>query len=348
METLRKSVLDILAVDGVDRLGVARKLLLNAPVAGQPLEWLRLAGFVHLTTASGIHLYVVADRVDELMIAAGRWAGASPVVARRTANVVLAAAWFLLWALSDCRPGLLRPLFLVAYRKYAAATGIRPRKWAALAISLGLDATVSLLRALSPAQDFSDVSMGSLHYAAAVGGGILGYEWAREKGWRGWRLHLALAVFSWGLTAPLDLVHGVVSPWTAPLSLISIPLVTGFFYPALLLGVALAAFEWIAGAETVLSWTALALNAGVAWSARWISETGGVRRIEPEWAAFSVFLGLLASFAFRAQSKSLPPSTTKTSPVTQAASSLSKNRMDPATSRGSPTRPSGKAAPRRA
>jgi competence protein ComEC len=48
------------------------------------------------------------------------------------------------------------------------------------------------------------------------------------------------------------------------------------------------------------------------------------------------------------QSRRRPPSTTRTSPVTHEASGLKKNLIAPATSAGSPIRPSGKAAPRRA
>jgi len=350
LETLKRGISETLRVEGVDRLGIVRKLILNEPVAGQPIEWLRCAGFVHLATASGIHLYVASDALERAGTAVGRVLDVSPLVLRRALDALSLLLWLLLWALAGFRPGFFRPLLLVGYRKLARARGWRTRRWAPLAISLAFDAGLSTVRAFDPNVDFGHASMGSAHYAFAVAGGILGYEIAKAKGWNGFKLHLSLAAYSWILTAILDLGTGILSPWTVPLSLLSIPLVSVVFYPIFLVGIFFALFDGWAGAEFLFSWSSLALNALAGRAAEFVTRTHGVRRIELEAAVFAVFLGGVASFFLRwaDQRSRRPPSTTKTSPVTQAASSLSRNRMEPATSRGSPTRPSGKAAPRRA
>lgn len=341
VQSLRNSVSLALSTQGVDPLGISRKLLLNEAVASEPLEWLRFVGYVHLYTASGIHLYVLADAARAALLRVGRLFRFSPLTLSCAVPGALFFAWFGIWALSGFRMGLLRPLLLVGYRTYCRHFGLRPLFLAPLLLSLAFDAGVSAFRALSPMQDFVDVSAGSLHYGLAVGGGVLGYEWAKQRGWEGLRAHLALAFFSWVTTALLDFSQGIFSPVTPLLSLLSIPVLAYVFYPALLIGV-----FW----PTLLLWSSAILNRGVAGSSVLITQGGGVREIEPEGAWLSGLLALFTVFlgALLVQRRRRPPSTTCTSPVTQAASSLRRKRIEFATSRGSPTRPSGKAAPRRA
>lgn len=341
IQALRVSVSETLSTQGVDPLGIVRKLLLNESVGSEPLEWLRLVGYVHLYTASGIHLYVLADAARAALLRVGRLFRLSPLALSCAVPSALFFAWFGIWLLSGLRMGLLRPLLLVGYRTYCRHFGLRPLFLMPLALSLLFDAGVSAARALSPTRDFADVSAGSLHYGLAVGGGVIGYEWARQRGWTGMRAHLALAFFSWVTTALLDFSLGIFSPATTLLSLVSIPILAYGFYPAFLIGI-----FW----SDLLLWSSALLNRVVALSSLLLTEWGGVREISPEAGLLSVALaigGVFARAAF-AQRSRRPPSTTCTSPVTQAASSLRRKRIEFATSRGSPTRPRGKAAPRRA
>ena len=56
LHDFRKKISDLWTTEGIDSLGILRSLFLGESTAIQSHEWLRLLGFVHLLTASGLHL----------------------------------------------------------------------------------------------------------------------------------------------------------------------------------------------------------------------------------------------------------------------------------------------------
>jgi hypothetical protein len=350
-QNLRRTVSYLLVHYEVDRLGIVRKLLLNEVVAGEPLEWLRSVGYVHLFTASGIHLYVIWDGVATLVFRVGDLFRLSPIILQRLSFVLGFIFWITAWLISDLRAGLVRPLILVGFRTYCRRWGLKPHPLMPLVLSLGFDLGLALFYY---AYDLSEFAPGRLHYALAVGGGLMGYEWSRAQGHSSLKMHCSLAWFSWVATAGLDLFSGTVSPLTPILSLLSIPMITLIFYPTLMLGVLSLGAGFQALGQVFLLWPSVILNFLITRSAQFCSQWGMIRSIEIESAWLSFFLGTVISlivFGFRYQrlyNSKRPPSMTETLPVIHDASSLRRKRMEPAMSLDSPTRPKGNAAPRRA
>lgn len=276
IESARLRISDSLSVDGIDPLGIFRKLLIHESTASESRSWIRCAGFVHLEAASGIHLYCAWNAFAALLRrieGRGRLFQSTLSALRGLLPPIL---WLVVWSLSGFRPGLLRPLVLVGIRFWCERSGFRFMRGVPILAALGLDALLALLFSMGSERDFSEWAPGEAHYALSWWGGVLSWEFARKRGWSGIRSHFALSLGSWVAVLPLDLLEGRFSPATPFLSLLTVECLARGGY-VLLLGLAIAIGMGGAGAEIGLQWASALANRGVGWIAEGVTAVGGVR-----------------------------------------------------------------------
>lgn len=219
------------SLEPLDRWGVLRSLALDERSPEGGIGMLRALGFVHLQSATGIHLYALASLWRRLGAWLGLWMGLSAGAATRLSRAGAAAAWLYAWLLCGARAGMLRPLLLVSARILAESAGFRWRRWSPLALALALDFAAALFR---PASQFT--GHGRLFYALAVGGGMMAIDRRDDRPVPVWRQHLALAAGSWVLVALWEIWEtGLTAPLTPLWSVATIPLYGLWVYPCLLL-----------------------------------------------------------------------------------------------------------------
>lgn len=222
-----------------DRLGVLRKVLLAESAPESPHGLLHALGFVHLTSASGIHLYALASMSGSLSLSLARTFGVPLGIALWVSRFLALFLFGSAWLLSGCRAGMLRPWFVVIARLGAVSLGVRWKVFAPLTLALALDLGVAVTHSLREIP--GAWAPGRWHYALAVGGGLLAMQEAqRFKFRRAWLqtlwVHSALAVGSWLFTAVFEGFHtGLVALATPVLSLVTIPIFATFLYPVLIL-----------------------------------------------------------------------------------------------------------------
>lgn len=236
-----------------DSLGIIRHLLVNETVPGSLVGLLRELGFVHLVTASGIHLYAVSLVLAEAFYWVSVGFALRAGFARSLSRVFSFAIWFLIWLLSGMRLGMLRPWLVVSAREASVALGFKWRSWAPLFLALLVDLGATLFLGNSP---------GRLHYALAVGGGLSAMEMARGHAgneaqvWRAssFKNHLLLAL---GSSVPLALVGtwetGLISLATPILSVLTLPIFSIGVFPGALLAIGLMGTGQMAWAQKVSS-----------------------------------------------------------------------------------------------
>jgi competence protein ComEC len=281
--------LDLLsALYDVDPYGIVRRLLLNDRPRDSPEDIFRFLGFVHLYTASGIHIYAFLDALDQVgsrlrMSGTGRTLFFQSVIRVVGCGLILFA-----WGLQQLRIGFMRPVFIFAVRRVAAHFGYRFRRLAPLFLLLGFEL---LLGSLNESDLGNRLSFGRLHYFLAVGGGLLGHIWAKERGWSALSVHAAMAVSSWLGTGVLDLFAlGQIAYLTPLISLVTIPILAQATYPALLILSILS--------PELLRSLSVAMNASAGVCADLVSRLGGVIVVGPLVPVLSLFvviviLGLL-------------------------------------------------------
>ena len=246
IEKIRERISSLIAPG--DRFGIFRELLLGEGRPQSILPFLRILGFVHVFTASGIHLYSLALFSHRFCFGLTRLLQIPVSWGLMLARVMSFFSWVFVWVLCGMRPGMLRPWIVVTARSVAKVFGFRWYFAAPLGVALIADFLVALIRG-------SEWAPGRVHYALAVGGGLLAVEWGKDgknkiknkikrRGLKNIRAllydHLMLAVGSWLFTAALDAWHfGYIALATPVLSLITLPLLSGFFYPASLFAIIL-------------------------------------------------------------------------------------------------------------
>lgn len=297
-EIARLRISEVLAVEGIDPLGIMRKLLIHESTAALSRNWLRETGFVHLEAASGIHLYCLWNAFESFLqrITQQRAERLKGIRILRTAIPVI--LWVGFWGLSGFRPGLLRPLVLVLFRWAGNRLGFRWRTGVPILIALGFDAGVGFFTVFGTSRTFSEWAPGEVHYALSWWGGIFGYEWAKTKNYGSLRAHFTLSMFSWLAILPLDLAEGHFAYWTPVLSLITVEFfVRGGFlaFTSVAAGVALTRLD-----PQFLQWMSVLWNSGIARIAEGVSRVGGIRDLHSSAGAlFAGFLGLgLLGFLF--------------------------------------------------
>lgn len=282
LERARENASQVLAAH--DELGVLRSLAVHERVPGSPGGMLRLLGFVHLLTATGIHLYALSDGVGWITARGAQLAGISPRLALRAARLFSLLSWLSAWCLAGLRPGMLRPWIVVLLRRGAIALGFRWTRWSPLILALAVDAAVGALRS---GQERDALAHGRWLYALCVGGGLIAMS-AGQKGEAPWRSHFRLAVGSWVFAGIHEAwTQGTLAPGTPVLSLLTIPLFCSVVYPTALL----AAFSGTSLSGSVLD----AANSFLKWL------YGSALSVSSLWVLSrnSVVLGLLiAIFLF--------------------------------------------------
>jgi len=281
-EVARLRVSEALSVQGVDPLGIIRALLLHESAAGLSRRALRAAGFVHLESASGLHLYALLagyERGLEHVSRRFEWS----LRAIRTMRILgPVSIWFSAFALTGFRAGLWRPLILVTLKWIGRRWGIRWARATPISVALLFDLTIGFFSSFGTRADFQDWAPGELHYALAWWGGILGYEWSVARGWGGLRSHAALSVGSWLVVLPLDFASGGFALATPVLSLITVEVLTRGAYFVVMLG-ALGTALGVALAPTALAWVSLIFNLGVSFLFQGVVHLGLAREISGDW-----------------------------------------------------------------
>lgn len=304
-----------------DELGILRRLLLNEKGNARVEDLLRAMGFVHLYTASGIHLYAVVSflqlfflfllksgsklfeksRGDKkhlrssalLSVQPGGGAGWAAEGLYRLSLSLAAVVWLGVWLLQGMRPGLVRPLIIVGARTLFRQHGVRVRLVFPLLLGVGFDL---LLAGFALGRGEEAWAPGRLHYFFAVLGALLALEAWRSVPAKGlgagngssfghaleWRTHVAMSVGSWLLTAPLDLIeYGRIAPLTAPLSLVTIPILASVVYPLSGVGIVL-------GEPVLLHWASLIANGMIRFCAQGVGMAGAIWTVQSEGAGTAV------------------------------------------------------------
>ena len=222
VEHVRENVSSLIGDD--DPNGVLRSLLLGEKTPESPSTHSGLMvslGLVHLLFAAGLHLYALAYLIDRFFGLLVTRSYLSVPLGLALSRLTVSGSWIFAWLLAGARPGMLRPLALVCLQRLAARQGIRWRKWTPLALALIFEFAVQQFRPLT-----SSAWEGRLVYALAVSGGMLAFS--GEKG-----NHIRLAIGSWILVALMECWNqGLIAVGTPLLSLVTLPLMTTFVFPA--------------------------------------------------------------------------------------------------------------------
>lgn len=214
----------------LDPWGVLRKLALGQSTSGTPDAVLRILGFVHILSASGIHLLALYALVTRATLFLMELCGAPLALALGVSRLASFIIWLWAWILRGCTPGMLRPWVLITTRSCADQLGLRLQPWTPIILLLTLNWAYNF----SHAGKLHDLS--SLYYSLAVGGGYLGasiYKKARSKPFG---VALAMATGAWVFLAILELYSThLVSIYCPILSLATAPLFCALLYPWLVL-----------------------------------------------------------------------------------------------------------------
>ena len=230
-----------------DSLGICRHLLLGEMADENASGVLRILGFVHLLTATGIHLYALSRAWDVILARIFAFFEVPIALGLMVKRVLVAATWLFSWLLCGARLGMIRPWIIVMARELARFLGFRWRKWAPLMISLAVDS-----------------APGRWFYALAVGGGMMALEEDTLS-----REHFQLALGSWIFTAVWEVnSHGLVSIATPILSYVTLPLFTLGLYPALLLSLVAHGLGWITVSTRIASATSGGITLLMTWLAK--------------------------------------------------------------------------------
>ncbi len=195
-----------------DTYGVLNRLLLNEKIDPSPEGILRILGFVHLYTASGLHLLALEAFLQRIF---GR-----TLESRKILTVLFWFFLILLWKLQGFRLGFARILVLFFLKALAKEKGLRFRVYYPLFFALCFDFAMG-------------IDAGWKHYYLAILGGMIGIEAARKRETGAFLQHLYLSVGSWLMTAPLDLIEHHEVAWMTPIwSMITIPVISLVLYPA--------------------------------------------------------------------------------------------------------------------
>lgn len=300
-ERARLRISEALAVEGIDPLGFARRLLIHESAAPLSRAGLREVGFVHLEAASGIHLYALWRAYEFGLSRLVERTGMGLGWVRFLRTVFPLVIWGSVFALTGFRPGLWRPLVLVLARWATARFGLRWSRATPIFLALSFDALFGLVFSFGTDRAFSEWAPGEFHYAGAWWGGILGYEWARARGYGSFRAHLALSVASWIAVLPLDLAEGRFAPATPLLSLLTVEFLARGGY-LVLFGAALATgFGSSQVVREGLQWMVCLLSRALGSALEILLEGGWMRRVPAEWGfPLAVALGLaVGGFAIR-------------------------------------------------
>lgn len=232
-----------------DDFGILRSLLVNEKTSQSPVSLLRKLGFVHLASATGIHLYALARGWDSLLRWGFFYLRLPAPIGIWSSRILSFGLCFCVWILSGARVGMLRPWIVLSLKEISTLMGFRWRRASPLLLALGLDFGIALFRAWIEHEPFGP--SGRMIYALAVGGGLI---WCRSFK----SVHIGLAIGSWLLVAIWEAWHsGSVALFTPILSLISLPLACFCVFPIMMGSVFAGELGFVGISETIdreLSW----------------------------------------------------------------------------------------------
>ncbi len=300
VERIRERSSELLAP--VDRLGIVRSLFLNEATSGGALPIFRRVGFVHLVTASGIHLYAVLSWTQAVMFYVSL-VGRVPVsIGLRFSRFLSFGLCIFIWILAGARLGLLRPAVVILLRSVARQQGVKWRSGSPLVIVLSLDLLVSLMRGESAGGP--GVS-GRWIYALAVGGGIFWHDSMlsgrskadqRENWFVKLGGHVGLALGSWVLVAVVEIWEtGLVSVATPFLSLVTLPWVCLVIYPSIFVGLLFVWAGWGDFGKWILCRACQSLEFCVVLLNEWVLVPGNLWMVS-RWGILAAVI--LATFIF--------------------------------------------------
>jgi competence protein ComEC len=229
VEAFREHLSQSLKENFQDSFGILSHLLLSESKPDDHTALFRDLGFIHLFSASGIHLYALSFLCGFLFLGLGRLLQLPVIPCLIGSRLATAAIWMWGWLLAGLRLGMLRPLLLIFIQRIAKIQGFRWRKWTPLCLALSLDILLCAITLFSKGLPLSNFnwSEGRAFYLLAIGGGALLEHDERQH-------HLSLSIASWLLDAIWDATSwGMITCMTPLLSLITIPLITLIIYPAL-------------------------------------------------------------------------------------------------------------------
>jgi competence protein ComEC len=229
VEAFREHLSQALTENFQDSYGILSHLLLSEAKSDDHTAFFRDLGFIHLFSASGIHLYALSFLCGFLFLGLGRLLQFPVVPCLIGSRFATTAIWIWGWLLAGLRLGMLRPLLLIFIQRIAKIQGFRWRKWTPLCLALSFDVLLSAITLFSKGLPLSNFnwSEGRAFYLLAIGGGALLDHDERQH-------HLSLSIASWLLDAIWDATSwGMITCMTPLLSLITIPLITLLIYPAL-------------------------------------------------------------------------------------------------------------------
>ncbi len=217
MERRREETSQILDDSFPDHFGIFKRLLLNESGPHDYSSFFRLVGFVHLFSASGIHLYALSMWVGWCASIVGSRLLVPIAIALPIARILSGSIWFWGWALTGCKLSMLRPLLLIGIRRSASILGFRWKVWAPLALAIFLDLGFSIFVSKT------DWVQGAAFYSLAIAGGALADG------------HILVCLSSWIFLAiweALRVAH--IALLTPILSLLTLGMTTLLIYPILI------------------------------------------------------------------------------------------------------------------
>jgi beta-lactamase superfamily II metal-dependent hydrolase len=266
-----------------DSTGVLSHLATGTGKPGGAIEFLMILGFVHVLSASGIHLYAMARWWSWIFEGLARKQGIPLRFALPASRWVTLLSWSGSWILAGARPGMLRPWIVVLLRQIAKNLGIRLHKWAPLALALVLDLLVAAWR--------SDLHGGSGRwiYALACAGGLMA------------RSAPGMAIGSWILAALWQSwAEGTAALATPLLSALTLPVFSVALYPSILFSYFLKCAGITALADSLAKANGIAAEASLRLLAQSVMHFDLLWRVS-RWALVSG--ALLGAFALTARAR---------------------------------------------
>ncbi len=189
-------------------------------------QWFRLAGVVHLYSASGIHLLALLYWIERSVLFLGLRSRLRAEWLHVIVWLAFAAVAGLVWKAEGFHFSLVRPILSILLRRWIRLSGRTAGRFVPLGLVLLVEWIFTRSRGWSP---------GAMHYYLAVGGSLVAL--AGTEG--GFLLHFRMAVYSWVPLAVLELCSDrYAAPLTPLLSLLTIPPVAFVLYPLTLFSLA--------------------------------------------------------------------------------------------------------------
>ena len=241
-----------------DSFGILRSLLLGEGTSKSSLNLFRKLGFVHLNTASGIHIYAVCNITHRVISFLCFNLGISVPIGLGASRVLSALFCLSIWVLNGLRFGMLRPWLILLARATAQWLGFRWTRASPLFLALLIEWGISLFKAKVgyPGSSYSGHS-GRWVYALAVGGGLFLAPRFRST-------HLGLAIGSWIFVALWEAWSDHSVALITPLiSLITLPVLCLGAYPLSLMSLLLNEMGFHHPAHLIASFLDSTLSLGI-------------------------------------------------------------------------------------